>query len=348
MSAIKRLALRFLTNPVVLRGVESTTRGAAAILTLHRFTAYGRAGHDPAALARNLEWLRHRRYRLVSLMDLIDQVRNRLAPSPRTVVFTVDDGYADFAEVAAPVFARYDCPVTVFLITGFLDGGYWLWWDRVRYAVEHTRQSSLAFDFPDTSVRYEWNDPPGRLRASRDLINRLKYLSNDGREAAHSELEGRLEVSLPAAPPPEFAPMSWDQVKSLSRSGVTFGPHTMSHPILSRTSDQQARQEIFGSWDRLRTQSDRAIPIFCWPNGDPTSFGPRETRLAAEAGMVAALSTVPASLTLRQWTGASGGGAYALPRYAYPSNAFDFAQVVSGLERLKGIARTDIIGRNGS
>src|SRR5512145_142203 len=91
VSAIKRLALRLLTNPVVLRGVEQTTRGAAAILTLHRFTAYGRTGHDPAALARNLEWLRRRRYRMVSLMDLIDQVRNRLAPSPRTVVFTVDD-----------------------------------------------------------------------------------------------------------------------------------------------------------------------------------------------------------------------------------------------------------------
>ena len=281
---------------------------------------------------------------MVSLMDLIDQVRNRLAPSPRTVAFTVDDGYADFAEVAAPVFARYDCPVTVFLITGFLDGGFWLWWDRVRYAVEHTRRSSLDFDFPDTSVRYEWTDLPGRLRASRDLINRLKYLPNDQREAAHTELEARLEVSLPAAPPPEFAAMSWDQVRSLNRFGVTFGPHTMTHPILARTSDEQARREILGSWQQLRTQSDRAIPIFCWPNGDPTSFGPRETRLAAEAGMVAALSTVPASLTLRQWT----GGPYALPRYAYPHNAFDFAQVVSGLERLKGIARTDIIGGDGT
>jgi peptidoglycan/xylan/chitin deacetylase (PgdA/CDA1 family) len=281
-------------------------------------------------------------------MDLIDQVRNRLAPSPRTVVFTVDDGYADFAEVAAPVFQRYDCPVTVFLITGFLDGGYWLWWDRVRYAVEHSRQTSLTFEFPGNIVRYEWQDPSGRARACRDLIHRLKHLPNHEREAAHIELEARLEVSLPASPPLEFAPMSWEQVRSLGRSGVTFGPHTVSHPILARTTDQQSRNEIFGSWERLQTQSDRALPIFCWPNGDPTSFGPRETRLAAEAGMVAALSTVPASLTLRQWTGNSGGGAYALPRYAYPQDTFNFAQVVSGLERLKGIARTDIIGRNGS
>ena len=299
-------------------------------------------------MARNLEWLRRRRYRLVSLMDLIDQVRNRLAPSPRTVAFTVDDGYADFAEVAAPVFARYDCPVTVFLITGFLDGGFWLWWDRVRYAVEHSRHTALSFDFPDSSVRYEWKDLPGRSWACRDLINRLKYLPNDQREAAHTGLEARLEVALPAAPPPEFAPMKWDQVRTLGRSGVTFGPHTVSHPILARTSDQQARHEIFDSWERLRSQSDRAIPVFCWPNGDPTSFGSRETRLAAEAGMVAALSTVQASLTLRQWTGSNGGGAYALPRYAYSQDAFAFAQVVSGLERLKGIARTDITGGDGT
>jgi peptidoglycan/xylan/chitin deacetylase (PgdA/CDA1 family) len=197
-------------------------------------------------------------------------------------------------------------------------------------------------------VRYEWQDLLGRLRTSRDLINRLKQLPNEQREAAHAELENRLEVSLPAVPPTQFAPMSWDTVRSLGRSGVTFGPHTVTHPILARTTDQQARREIFGSWERLKTQTDRAIPIFCWPNGDLTSFGPRETRLAAEAGMVAALSTVQASLTMRQWTGNGGGGAYALPRYAYPQDAFDFAQVVSGLERLKGIARTDLTGRNGT
>ncbi|HEX9893289.1 MAG TPA: polysaccharide deacetylase family protein [Gemmatimonadales bacterium] len=343
MSAIKRLALRFLTNPVVLRGVEHTTRGAAAILTLHRFTAFGRSGHDPGALARNLEWLRRRRYRLVPLMALIDQVRYRLPASPRTVAFTVDDGYADFAEVAAPIFARYDCPVTVFLITGFLDGGLWLWWDRIRWAMEQTSHSRLDFSFPTREMHYSWEDPLGRIRASRDLIRRFKDLPNADREAAHLELERRLDVTLPAAPPTEFGPMTWDQVRTLGRGGVRFGPHTVTHPILARTSDEHSRREIRDSWARLSEQTDRTIPVFCWPNGDLTSFGSREAAYAAEAGMVAGLSTVQASFTRRCWT--NDGRRYALPRYAYPQDPSDFAQVVSGLERLKEIARLDLTAR---
>jgi peptidoglycan/xylan/chitin deacetylase (PgdA/CDA1 family) len=341
VSSIKRLALRFLTNSVVLRGVEQTTRGAASILTLHRFAAHGRTGHDAAALARNLEWLRRRRYRVVPVMDLIDQIRNRHPIEPRTVAFTVDDGYIDFAEVGAPVFARYDCPVTVFLITGFIDGGTWLWWDRVRYALERTRQIELEVMVGNATVRYNLGDLAGRVRASRDLIIRLKNLPNDGREAVQRDLEVRLGVRFPATPPVEFGPMTWDQVRRLAASGVTFGPHTVTHPILSRTSDEQCRREILESWDRLTQQTSATIPVFCWPNGDPASFGPREIRLATEAGMVAALSTVHASLTPNHWTNGHTG-AYALPRYAYPQHQFDFAQVVSGLERLKGIARTDL------
>lgn len=325
---------------MVLWGIEQTTRGTASILTLHRFTAYGRPGHDPQALARNLEWLRRRRYHVVSLMDLITGVRREDRTPQRTVVFTVDDGYADFAEVAAPVFARYDCPVTVFLITGFLDGGLWLWWDRVRYALEHSPRRSLEIAFPNRTMQYSWNDPASRLRTGRDLISQLKSLPNGEREAAHRAMEARLEVELPRCPPAEFGPMTWEQVRALSGNGVRFGPHTVTHPILARTSDEQSRQEIQGSWERLQEQVPDPVPVFCWPNGDPTSFGAREVRYAAQAGMLAGLSTVQASLTRRLWE--TTGGAFAVPRYAYPQQTDDFAQIVSGLERLKSVARTDL------
>jgi peptidoglycan/xylan/chitin deacetylase (PgdA/CDA1 family) len=179
----------------------------------------------------------------------------------------------------------------------------------------------------------------------RDLIRHLKDLPNAERELAQQDLETQLGVELPAIPPLEFAPMTWDQVRSLGRNKVWFGPHTVTHPILARTSDEQSQREIGESWRRLGQETDRAVPVFCWPNGDPTSFGPREVRYAREAGMVAAFTTVPALLTRRHWS--SDGGPYALPRYAYPQDAADFAQVVSGLERLKGLARMNLVGTDG-
>jgi peptidoglycan/xylan/chitin deacetylase (PgdA/CDA1 family) len=336
---MKRLAVRFLTMPVLLPGIEQTTRGTAAIFTLHRFAAFGRPGHDPDQLARNLEWLRRRRYRIVSLHDLVRDALAGRAPRERTVAFTVDDGYRDFAEVAAPIFARYDCPVTVFLITGFLDGGLWMWWDRVRFATEQTRLARGTVSVGSTVLDFSIADPRNRRDLARDLVSRLKVLPDRDRTAALQGLEERLEVSLPATPPPEFGPMSWEQVRQLAGAGVSFGPHSITHPILSRTDDGKSRVEITGSWARLTEELPSAVPIFCWPNGDETSFGPREQHISREIGMIAALSTMPGGLSPSSVRGERG---FALPRYAYPADHLDFVQVACGLERMKDFVRTDV------
>jgi len=336
---IKRLAVKFLTLPVLLPGIEQTTRGTATVFTLHRFSAFDRPGHDPDLLARNLEWLRHRDYRLVSIFDLVRDARAGIAPRARTVAFTVDDGYSDFAEVAAPVFARYDCPVTVFLITGFLDGGMWMWWDRIRFATEHTRVPRGTLSVGSSVVDFAPTDLRSRRELAREIIVRLKVLPDREREAAQRQVEGRLEVSIPASPPPEFGPMTWEQVKGLATAGVTFGPHSLSHPILARTDDARSRVEITGSWVRLTEMIPTPVPIFCWPNGDETSFGIREQRIAEEIGMIGAVSTIPAAFSPGSMT---SGRAYALPRYAYPMDHMDFVQVASGLERLKDFVRNDV------
>lgn len=325
--------------PVLLPGIEQTTRGTAAVFTLHRFSAYNRPGHDPGLLARNLEWLRRRRYHLVSIFDLMRDARAGIAPKARTVAFTVDDGYADFADVAAPVFARYDCPVTVFLISGFLDGGMWMWWDRIRFATEQSRLARGTLSVGSTVIDFAFPDLGSRRELARNIIVRLKILPDRERESVQRSVEARLEVTLPSTPPEEFGPMSWDRVRTLAEKGVTFGPHSISHPILARTEEGRSRVEITGSWVRLTEMIPSPVPIFCWPNGDESSFGPREQRIAEEIGMIGAVSTVPAAFSPGYV--ASGRG-YAIPRYAYPMNHTDFIQVASGLERLKDFVRTDV------
>jgi hypothetical protein len=189
-----------------------------------------------------------------------------------------------------------------------------------------------VLDFAPTDLR-------SRRDLARDIIVRLKVLPDREREAVQRGVEGRLEVSIPASPPLEFGPMSWDQVKQLAGRGVTFGPHSISHPILARTDDSRSRVEITGSWVRLTEMIPSPVPIFCWPNGDESSFGIREQRIAEEIGMIGALTTIPAAFSPGYLT---NGRAYALPRYAYPMDHSDFIQVASGLERLKDFVRTDV------
>src|SRR6476469_2713535 len=123
-------------------------RGTGSIFTLHRFADRdrGNTGHDPAGVRADLAYLRRNRYELVSLANLAARLRDRDSRLGKTVAFTVDDGYADFASVGIRIFAEFDCPVTVFVVTGAVDAGGWYWWDRLQQTVARARIGKLDFD----------------------------------------------------------------------------------------------------------------------------------------------------------------------------------------------------------
>jgi len=78
-------------------------------------------GHDPHNPARIRAYLRCDRLYLSSLSQLFEHFCKGLPLLPRTIVFTVDDSYRFFADIAARVTERFDCAVTVFAITGIVD-----------------------------------------------------------------------------------------------------------------------------------------------------------------------------------------------------------------------------------
>src|SRR5271167_1577455 len=82
-----------------------------------------------------------RDYRPVTMDEVADGLDCK-SLSPRALAITVDDGYRNYLEWAHPVFRAYDLPVTVFLISDFLDGK-WLWWDKVHYLLTHTSQTPI-------------------------------------------------------------------------------------------------------------------------------------------------------------------------------------------------------------
>jgi peptidoglycan/xylan/chitin deacetylase (PgdA/CDA1 family) len=310
----------------------SLTVGRLPVLMLHRFADpedNNRRGHDPTALRSNLEYLRQEGYRFLALDEALGLLAERPQEVRRAVAFTVDDGYGDFRRVAWPIFAEYECPVTVFVVSGFVDGACWCWWDRVEYIVDRARRKRLMLDLGVGAREYAWNDDVERRRTISMLVERLKRVSEMDRLAAIDRIVEQADVSCPDTPPSRYAPLSWDDVRFLGEQGVRFGPHTVSHPILSRTSAAQAEEEIRISWERLRAETAAVVPVFCYPNGERDDFGAREMEAVARHGLAAAVATHPGfvsqdSLRLSP---------YALPRFSYPDERSRLVQVVCGLER---------------
>ena len=308
---------------------------------MHRFAVPDLAvnGHDPAVLSEQLEYLRRRRYRLMSLQELLAHLDEGIPLGENALVFTVDDGYADFATVGAPVFAAYDCPVTVFLVTDFVSGRLWNWFDHVEWAFVHTARRELALDMPGGGIRLRWVNDADRVLAGEDFVQQLKGVSDGVKDELIRDLGRLLEVEIPVVCPEEYAAMTWDQVRACARKGATFGPHTVSHPILSKVGEDRSDYEIAESWRAVANQTDSAVPVFCYPNGTLSDFSSREKVSVARAGMTAALSTIESSLESSA-SGLAVPDRFALPRFPYSDRKQRFVQIASGLEATKAKMRS--------
>lgn len=327
-SSLKSLAVRAMTSSAVLPITRKLLLNGGVIFTLHRFAhpMGDTKAPESAELDSALATLARLGCRFVPLDTMLaEAARGRLAPN--SVAFTVDDGYFDFFDVALPVFEKHSCPVAVFLVTGFIDGELWLWWDQVQFVL-NAGSGQLLLSTSAGDVELDLSNNGSRRIALDRVVPVFKRLPHDEKEAKIAELARRLDVAIPDKPPPKYRPLTWDQARSAISRGASFGPHSHTHPILALVSDVQAEREIASSWARVRQEIESAIPVLAYPNGN---FTQREVCIAERAGLKAALTTAPGHLT----DGSFQDGAYRLPRFDLPSKELALRQIVSGVEAAK-------------
>jgi len=101
------------------------TRGPV-ILAYHGF---GSPGERPSRLViaadrfeRQMQWLAQQGRPVIGLEEIVACRRESRLPPPDAVAITVDDGYADFATIAAPILRRHGFPAAVFVVSGRVGG----------------------------------------------------------------------------------------------------------------------------------------------------------------------------------------------------------------------------------
>jgi peptidoglycan/xylan/chitin deacetylase (PgdA/CDA1 family) len=244
-------------------------RKGLRILMYHRFAERAdldnqcrhiRENYSPVALAQVDSWL------------------HSGEPLPlNPIAITVDDGYRDFADVAYPVFFAWRIPVTVYLVTDFLDGRMWLWVDQIKFAFRHSPLRQMRADLPGgTALDFALETEQQRLSAASATCEALKRLPNRDRLSALANLAEWLAIEIPPGPPAEDVPLAWEDVRRMAQGMATFGAHTRTHPVLSRiASDDELNREIEGSKLRIEEMLDRPAEHFCYPNGGPGDITPQ-------------------------------------------------------------------------
>ena len=61
--------------------------------------------------------------------------------------------------------------------------------------------------------------------------------------------------------------MNWDQVREMHHAGISFGSHTMTHPVLSRLTPDALQQEVAESKCLIESRLDAVVEDFSFPFG---------------------------------------------------------------------------------
>ena len=338
--------IRASCHPLVGALFRPVTSDLAAIFTLHRIDdpALGIHGHTPEFLRTTLRYLRHEGYNLISLAHVYKRLRGEIPPLRKAIVFTIDDGFIDQATIAAPIFAEFDCPLTIFLITGFLDRKLWPWDDQVSYVFSKTQRQKLAVRIGDNDLQYDIPSVAQRVACAKDFRKRVKLVTESEMLQALEDLARNAGVDIPKEPISPYLPMTWDMARKLENEGVTFAPHTVSHPILSRLTRERVQYEISESWRRMQEELAHPLPVFAYPTGRRIDFGIREIKILQEEGLFGAITMEPGHSDLTQRK-LGRYIPYQLNRYALPNNIEDVMQYCSWLEPAKMFIRMEALRR---
>ena len=266
-------------------------RARLSVLVLHRVLAVPDTLFpkevDAAHFTQICRWVRSM-FNVLPLDAAVRGLRAGTLPQ-RALAITFDDGYADNRHVALPILQQFGLTATVFVATGFLDGGC-MWNDIVIDSIRRSRVTQL--DLRDLlgaeGGPYTLQTLEQRRYFASTVVEAVKYLGVADRLARVREIGRRLEVS-----PPEDLMMTSGDVQALHRAGMQIGAHTVSHPILAVLSDDEARHEMQESKRTLENLIDDGVPLFAFPNGKPgEDYDSRSVMLAREVGFEAAMTTV--------------------------------------------------------
>jgi peptidoglycan/xylan/chitin deacetylase (PgdA/CDA1 family) len=216
----------------------------------------------PAELEWQADWLR-RNVQVLGGNEIMGLLRHEWSLTKPMVCLTFDDGYADNFAAGRMLMTRFGISAMFFIPTGFIETGVIPPWDRMAYALKHTREVELQ-------VPAIGSMKPFRVVVQRALVgSQLMQIYYRLPGPLQSKLVEAIETAARVAAPRPATPlfMTWDQIRELHRMGHTIGAHTVTHPVLATQSPAEQRAELTVSRQRLEEQLGVPVPLFAYPFG---------------------------------------------------------------------------------
>lgn len=233
-----------------------------------------------------------RNFQMLSMDEVVDQIKLGKGFKRPSIAITFDDGYLDNYTLAYPVLKKHGVPATLYVTTGLIGTPDGIWTEQVGIAFLETKKDHL--DFPvllgDKTIPIMTKDE--KKQANSEVSEALKLRPDDERRKLIRELFEKLEVGETFGRFEERTMLNWDEVQEMSKDGMTIGSHSHTHPILSQMPIENAKEEIFNSKRVVEKKVHISVKHFSFPNGREEDFSEELRDFCRKIGFESVASVV--------------------------------------------------------
>jgi len=218
----------------------------------------------------------------ISLSQAVYHLQEKKPFPPKSVVVTFDDGYANNLFYGEEILKNFEIPVTVFLVTNYIDSNKFFHFDMHRCIKDFINSNRIT----DVNLIDQFNNLPDYKTCSVYHFSKEIQPLWEQCQAMISDDHKRL-----------LAPISSLQIRDAC-SLFSWGAHTSSHAILSQLSPEERRIEINSSINAVKSLTrDDFIP-FSYPNGTIKDFSEFDERELEDCGAACSVTTIPGNNSL--------------------------------------------------
>jgi len=229
--------------------------------------------------------------------DIVDLDEAMLRISSKTrkkpfIVFTFDDAYRDNLTYALPILKKHNCPFTLFVPTGFVDGRGELWWQLIEDIIRDN--NTVIFDNCEFAARTRSQ----KQKAYEIIYWQMRDMKENERIIKTKEFALKYDVDM--SKHCQELIMNWQELEIFVNEPLcTIGAHTVNHYELAKLDAKEAKWEMQQSADIFEEKYGVRPKHFSYPIGAIRSASDREYDLAKQLGFATGVTTLPGGLYQR-------------------------------------------------
>ena len=263
------------------------------ILMYHRFSEQKEPFKIPVTEFEEQILFLKKKFTFIPLAHLSEIMDGEREDCPdNAIVLTIDDGYLDNYAFAYPVLRKHHIPATIFLTTDFVECKHWIWSNRLAYILKNSRKGMFTFPLWNEEKSFSVESFQNWHETQMTIFRYCRQLDNKDKDNLLEDLAKRLLVKVPEESVDDFLPLTWDQINEMCRSGIDFGSHTRTHPILSRVDEKTLQDEIGHSKTIIENKIQQTISGFCYPYGKGREISVKAIQAVRSCGYKSAVTTI--------------------------------------------------------